>query len=296
MSCYNVVGRSLQRPTHKSLCRKISFTRLSSQLGRFSPIRLERDIGHLKAPKLTTSHAEGWVSSFAFGPPVSSVSTGPSTPQKHITQATRHRSLGRSSHPRVLLTNNFALSLKLPTRTIAYSTMSRVSEGANPKREEWQIQKKALKEKFGDKSWEPLKRLSPDALEGIRTLHTQDPGRHSTEVLAEQFKVSPEAIRRILKSKWRPTEEQQADRQRRWIRRGKRIWTSKMNMGMKPPKRWRAEITRSLGHRRLDKRGEESQRTRFSNDSGLDIKVPKGSAMRKGGEEVSGPSLSRRIL
>ena len=38
------------------------------------------------------------------------------------------------------------------------------------------------------------------------------------------FKVSPEAIRRILKSKWEPNEEEQERRAERWERRGEKIW------------------------------------------------------------------------
>ena len=105
--------------------------------------------------------------------------------------------------------------------------------------EQWQIQKKALKEKFGTQGWKPRKRLSPDALEGIRALHSQHPEKYSTPVLAEQFKVSPEAIRRILRSKWRPTEEEEADRLKRWDKRGESIWSQMVEVGIKPPKKWR---------------------------------------------------------
>src|SRR5436190_12698620 len=37
--------------------------------------------------------------------------------------------------------------------------------------------------------------------------------------LAEFFKTSPESIRRILKSKWQPSPEEQANRLGRWNRR-----------------------------------------------------------------------------
>ena len=103
----------------------------------------------------------------------------------------------------------------------------------------WAIQKRALKEKFGEQGWMPRKRLSPDALEGIRTLHAQYPETYSTPVLAERFKVSPEAIRRILKSKWRPSEPEEEERKRRWEKRGENIWTEMNEKGIKPPKKWR---------------------------------------------------------
>jgi hypothetical protein len=103
----------------------------------------------------------------------------------------------------------------------------------------WQIQKQALAEKFGEEKWSPRKRLSPDTLEGIRTMHASDPERFTTPILAEHFKVSPEAIRRILRSKWQPNPEEMEDRRRRWEARGERIWTTLAEIGTRPPKKWR---------------------------------------------------------
>ncbi|KAF4624442.1 hypothetical protein G7Y89_g13728 [Cudoniella acicularis] len=107
-----------------------------------------------------------------------------------------------------------------------------------PKKEHWQIQKAALKEKFPD-GWSPSKRLSPDAMVGIRALHAQVPEKYTTGVLAEHFKVSPEAIRRILKSKWQPDADTQVDREMRWFRRGERVWSRYAELGVKPPRVWR---------------------------------------------------------
>lgn len=101
------------------------------------------------------------------------------------------------------------------------------------KKEPWQIQKEALKRKFKE-GWNPPKKLSPDAMEGIRHLHAMNPEQFTTPVLAEQFKVSPEAIRRILKSKWRPTEEEMEDRRRRWEKRQWRIWDHMAELGLRP--------------------------------------------------------------
>lgn len=106
--------------------------------------------------------------------------------------------------------------------------------------EQWRIQKEALKEKFPE-GWRPRKRLSPDALEGIRALHVQFPAQYTTEVLAKNFEVSPEAIRRILRSKWTPSPEEEIDRQERWFNRGKTIWSQMAALGKKPPRRWRRE-------------------------------------------------------
>ncbi|OQD75307.1 hypothetical protein PENDEC_c007G05459 [Penicillium decumbens] len=101
------------------------------------------------------------------------------------------------------------------------------------KPEHWQIQKAALNEKF-PVGWNPPKKLSPDALDGIRHLHATAPDRFTTAVLAEEFKTSPEAIRRILKSKWRPSEEEMESRRKRWEKRHERIWSQMSELGLRP--------------------------------------------------------------
>ncbi|PFH62304.1 hypothetical protein XA68_14164 [Ophiocordyceps unilateralis] len=120
-----------------------------------------------------------------------------------------------------------------------------------PKREKepWMIQKEALKAKFPE-GWKPRKRLSPDALIGIRALHAQFPDIYTTEALAGKFKVSAEAIRRILKSNFRPDATQEAERRERWERRGLQVWERKAALGIKPPRKWReAGIMRDPSHR-----------------------------------------------
>ncbi|KAK8862489.1 mitochondrion organization and biogenesis protein [Apiospora arundinis] len=112
------------------------------------------------------------------------------------------------------------------------------------KKEGWLVQKEALQEKFPE-GWAPRKRLSPDALEGIKALHTQFPKEYTTPVLAAKFEVSPEVIRRILRANWTPSAEEEERRQERWFNRGKNIWSQMAELGKKPPKKWRQEgITR----------------------------------------------------
>ncbi|KAF2664027.1 hypothetical protein BT63DRAFT_361921, partial [Microthyrium microscopicum] len=54
--------------------------------------------------------------------------------------------------------------------------------------------------------WNPKgKKLSPDTMDGIRALHAQYPTHFTTPVLAKHFEITPEAIRRILKSRWTPS-------------------------------------------------------------------------------------------
>ncbi|KAK5684498.1 Required for respiratory growth protein 9 mitochondrial [Elasticomyces elasticus] len=109
-----------------------------------------------------------------------------------------------------------------------------------PRRDPWELQKDALVHKFGESGWQPRKRLSPDTLDGIRALHASDPASYSTEMLSEHFKIAPEAIRRILKSKWRPNEGETEDRRTRWERRGVKKWQEMAGIGMRPPVKWRA--------------------------------------------------------
>ncbi|KAJ9141924.1 hypothetical protein NKR23_g7618 [Pleurostoma richardsiae] len=120
------------------------------------------------------------------------------------------------------------------------SSQDMSDDAPRPKKEPWQIQKDILKKKFPE-GWRPRKRLSPDALEGIRALNAQFPDEYTTEALAEKFEVSPEAMRRILKSKWQPNSEEEEERQERWFNRGKQVWSRWAELGKKPPRRWRQE-------------------------------------------------------
>lgn len=71
-------------------------------------------------------------------------------------------------------------------------------------------------------------------MEGIRALNAQYPDQFTTPVLAKKFEVSPEAIRRILKSKWRPTEQEAEARESRWEKRAETIWSAQAELGIKP--------------------------------------------------------------
>ncbi|KAK7553619.1 hypothetical protein IWX49DRAFT_561584 [Phyllosticta citricarpa] len=104
---------------------------------------------------------------------------------------------------------------------------------------DWKVQKDALNRKFEGASWRPAKRVSPDAVIGIRELHKTDPQAFNTSVLANRFKISSEAVRRILKSKFQPSDEEMADKRERWERRGERVWKKLSDTGVRPPKKWR---------------------------------------------------------
>lgn len=69
--------------------------------------------------------------------------------------------------------------------------------------------RETMKKKFPD-GWKPPNTISREAMEGLRAFHAHDPDRFTTPVLADKFKISPEAVRRILRSKWKPTPEREA--------------------------------------------------------------------------------------
>ncbi|XWW98507.1 hypothetical protein V2A60_006507 [Cordyceps javanica] len=127
-----------------------------------------------------------------------------------------------------------------PSTIARYNDIPEDGATTSLKKADWRIQKEAMKAKFPE-GWKPHKRLSPDALAGIRALNAQFPDVYTTQTLASKFAVSPEAIRRILRSKWVPSSQEDEDRQQRWHRRGVSVWERKAELGIKPPKRWRDE-------------------------------------------------------
>lgn len=87
--------------------------------------------------------------------------------------------------------------------------VSRIEHELGTKLPAWQIQKIALSRKFPD-GWSPTTKLSHEAQHGLRLLHASDPERFSIDVLSRRFHISPESVRRVLKSRWRPSEEEAA--------------------------------------------------------------------------------------
>lgn len=98
----------------------------------------------------------------------------------------------------------------------------------NPTPYEHKAHREALQKLFPT-GWSPPKKLSRQAMDGLRQLHRFDPDMFTTPVLADKFKISPEAVRRILKSKWEPTREKRiklVERERE--ARGERIKLSRL--------------------------------------------------------------------
>jgi hypothetical protein len=91
-------------------------------------------------------------------------------------------------------------------KTVRYQT-DNYTPGSDPTPSRWAQHRASLKEKFPD-GWAPPHKLSRAAMDGLRALHAHEPDTFTTPVLADKFRISPEAVRRILRGKWQPTQEQ----------------------------------------------------------------------------------------
>lgn len=80
-----------------------------------------------------------------------------------------------------------------------------------PTPHEFATHRTTLKKAFPE-GWLPPRKLSREAMEGLRSMHALDPETFTTPVLSEKFRISPEAVRRILKSRWEPSREQRTKR------------------------------------------------------------------------------------
>ena len=212
-------------------------------LEKISKTALKAKIEDLKKPPVVVAEkevdAEKGVQAQSLAPQTrrkrisEGVKAGKNTPRPNSVQQ-RKPGVNRSTEPKS----------KTPATKASTANTEKPAKATHQRRpkdrEPWQIQKAALSHKFGEQGWQPNKRLSPDTLEGIRALHVSDPGNYNTETLAQHFHITPEAIRRILKSKWRPNEEEAEERRLRWEKRGVKKWREMAELGIRPPAKWRA--------------------------------------------------------
>lgn len=83
---------------------------------------------------------------------------------------------------------------------------------------EWAKREQSLRKRYG--AWNPTRKLSRQQIWDIRELKAQWP-QMKTKQLADHFHINPESIRRILKSKWNPSEDELASINERAERRKK---------------------------------------------------------------------------
>jgi hypothetical protein len=105
----------------------------------------------------------------------------------------------------------------IPPTEVAEPTEEQDDDLDDPRSENWRVrlpatpeQHKLHREKMKKSfpgGWDPPRKLSRNAMDSLRDLHAMDPSMFSTPVLAERFMISPEAVRRVLRGKWQPSDE-----------------------------------------------------------------------------------------
>lgn len=81
---------------------------------------------------------------------------------------------------------------------------------------QWEKRDISLKKRYG--VWNPTKKVSRVQMQDIRSLKLQMPNLKTVD-MANMFGVSPESIRRILNSKWQPSENDMKKLEKRAERR-----------------------------------------------------------------------------
>lgn len=107
--------------------------------------------------------------------------------------------------------------------------------GERKDKEMWMRHAERIRSKYPD-GWQPKNKLSRGAMIGIKELHGFDNQEFSVNNLSKKFKRSPESIRRVLKSKWVPSEEranEQNERAREGAKGGGMRSTSRQSRQIK---------------------------------------------------------------
>ena len=127
----------------------------------------------------------------------------PPSLKPHSGGATQERSPSFAEHKRPPISNSLPKkATRQPTPTAA------------------RLHRESMKRSFPE-GWCPPRKLSRQAMDGLRALHKHDPRTFSTQMLAKKFHISPEAVRRILRSQWEPSSERMVRLSQResWERR-----------------------------------------------------------------------------
>ncbi|KAF8581332.1 hypothetical protein K439DRAFT_1392804 [Ramaria rubella] len=138
-----------------------------------------------------------------------------------------------SDAPQSLMTPHLSFKQVPPPVT----QLRRPFEGSTPR--EWAQHRVALRKAFPG-GWCPPRKISRDAMDSLRMLHRHSPETFTTPVLAQRFKVSPEAVRRILRSRWVPSKERkdelrtkyEAKKVERKRQRVRKEWSEGVEKGM----------------------------------------------------------------
>lgn len=112
---------------------------------------------------------------------------------------------------------------------------------------EWIKRDATIKRKFDGGPWKPTAKVLRITMDGIRTFRKQFPQLDVSKIGA-LFKISPEAVRRILKSRWKPTAEDEANLSARWDKRREVLETKAIQRTVKARE---AEVSET-GFREVD--------------------------------------------
>lgn len=107
--------------------------------------------------------------------------------------------------------------------------------------EGWMVKKALLQERLQGAVWNPKKKLSPAAREGIKALYKNHP-EYTMETLSQLFEISPEVVRRVVKSSWEPDAATQEARLQHWVRRGGRVFQRWEELGVVQTKKRKKEV------------------------------------------------------
>lgn len=84
---------------------------------------------------------------------------------------------------------------------------------------EWKRHKYSMYDKFQGERWNPGKKISREQMATVRMLKQSLPHLTASDI-AKEFRVSPEAVSKILKSKWKPMNDEEEHRvMARWKKR-----------------------------------------------------------------------------
>ncbi|KAJ1913020.1 Required for respiratory growth protein 9 mitochondrial [Tieghemiomyces parasiticus] len=83
--------------------------------------------------------------------------------------------------------------------------------------EGWRTRRVELKKTLSDGQWKPTKRVARSTMDRIRFLAANTPDTFTIPRLSHEFKISFEAVRRILKSKFEPSPEAKAKQEEKRI-------------------------------------------------------------------------------
>ncbi|GAA5999102.1 mitochondrial ribosome assembly protein RRG9 [Rhodotorula paludigena] len=123
---------------------------------------------------------------------------------------------------------------------------------------EWKRHQRAMKRKFPE-GWAPPKRISREAMDLMRTLARSDPAVYTVQYLATKFKSSPEAVRRILKSKFQLAPEEQARREAK-RKEARRRGEGAATAGSGPGSTWEGDLAAQGREMRELRQKRDSQR------------------------------------